>query len=628
MPLVERGAVENAAGQEIDAVTLEVLRNGFRQICEEVTITLLKTAHSVIFNEGKDLSSAVFDSDARLVAQDMQGCPVHIAGMSYSVKAGISQYGVEDMHPGDIFIINDSYSGGTHLPDVTVFAPVFWDEELVGFVGNRGHHTDVGGMAPGSMPGDATEMYQEGLILPAVKIYEAGTKNRDVWNIILKNVRLPHNTRGDIAAQVAGVQTGMRRFHSMLERYGKESVLTGISEIIAYSERHMRSEIQRIPDGEYRFVDFMDTDGATGERVQIVMTARKSGSDIEFDFAGSDLQVPGAVNCVFSVTVSSVYIGMLMVTDPNIHPSEGAFAPIKVTAPLGTCVNPNPPASTVSGLTETCNRIIDMVFGALAPGIPDRVAAGELGTCNVYTLGGQRAEGGYGGSQADGEQWVAILNPKGGWGGMSYKDGWTCIQDPLSNCRLQPAEALENAFPFKVRVLSLRTGPEGAGRQRGGYGLRRDIEVTGACVLSTCIDRSAIPPFGLFGGWDGAPNLIYLRRDGSDTWEPVSPRMSNIRLRAGDTVRIDTAIGGGFGNPLERDPGLVAEDVADDCLTREEAEHVYGVILGDGFSVDAEGTAALRARLEARKGDGRLTFGSGRGLAERTPIFVAAGEKS
>jgi N-methylhydantoinase B/oxoprolinase/acetone carboxylase alpha subunit len=612
-------AIAKMPATTIDAVTLEVLRNGFVQICNEVTITLLKTAHSVIFNEGKDLSSGVFDRDARLIAQDMQGCPVHIAAMPYSVKAGIAQYGFENMEPGDVFLVNDSYTGGTHLPDVTVFAPVFWEGELVGFVGNRGHHNDVGGMAPGSMPGDATEMYQEGLILPAVKIFEAGKKNRDVWNIILKNVRLPETTQGDIAAQTAGVQTGIRRFHSMLERYGRDLVLAGIDEIIAYSERHMRSEIARIPDGTYSFTDYMDTDGATGRPVKIVVTARKSGSEIEFDFTGSDAQVPGAVNCVFTVTTSSVYIGMLMVTDPNIHPSEGAFAPVTVTAPLGSCVNPIPPASTVSGLTETCNRLIDMVFGALAPGIPDRVAAGELGTCNVYTLGGQRAAGGYGGSENKGENWVAILNPKGGWGGMAAKDGWSCIQDPLSNCRLQPVEALENVFPFKVRRLELRTGPEGAGKHRGGFGLRRDIEVLDDCVLSTCIDRSLIPPFGLFDGADGAPNLIFLKRNGSETWETVNPRLSNLPLRAGDTVRIETAIGGGFGDPFERDAALVAADVLDGYLTREEAESAYGVVLDDDLSVDEEATPRRRRELREQQSENGLPETD---YPKREPSFV------
>jgi N-methylhydantoinase B len=275
----------------------------------------------------------------------------------------------------------------------------------------------------------------------------------------------------------------------------------------------------------------------------------------------------------------------------------------------------------VSGLTETCNRLIDMVFGALAPGIPDRVAAGELGTCNVYTLGGQRAAGGYGGSEAKGENWVAILNPKGGWGGMAYKDGWSCIQDPLSNCRLQPVEALENVFPFKVRRLELRTGPDGAGKHRGGFGLRRDIEVVDDCVLSTCIDRSLIPPFGLFGGKDGAPNLIYLRRKGSETWESVNPRLSNLPLKDGDVVRIETAIGGGFGNPLERDPRLVADDVFDGYLTREDAERAYGVVLNDDLSVDEEATGRLRRELAERLGREEEPDS---GYPKREPSFAPA----
>lgn len=604
------------AHEGIDAVTLEVMRNGFIQVCEEVTITMLKTAHSVIFNEGKDLSTGVFDRDGRLIAQDKQGCPVHIAAMPQSVKAGIEQYGIENMNPGDVFLVNDCYSGGTHLPDVTIFAPVFWEGDLVGFVGNRGHHTDVGGMAAGSMPGDATEMYQEGLILPAVRIYEGGQRNRDVWNILLANVRLPGNTEGDIAAQMAGVQTGMRRFHSMLESYGVETVQAAIDEIIAYSERHMRAEIAKMPDGTYRFADYMDTDGVTGKPVRIQVTARKSGSDIAFDFAGSDPQVGGAVNCVFSVTLSSVWIGMLMVTDPAIHPSEGAFAPVTVEAPPGTVVNPRKPASTVSGLTETCNRIIDIVVAALSPGVPERAMAGELGSCNVYTLGGLVERDG-----GEPEPWVAILNPKGGWGGMEAKDGWTCIQDPLSNCRSQPAEALENTFPMRVRSFALRAGPEGAGRHRGGFGIARDVEVISDCVVSTCLDRSLIPPFGLFGGRDGSPNVMWLRRSGSEDWEPLNARQSNMQLGAGDTLRIETAIGGGFGDPLERSPDAVATDVADGYLTRAEAEEVYGVVLDDRLAVDERATAERREQLAARA---PTASSGGPGIEPRVPVFEAA----
>ncbi|MBX5442400.1 MAG: hydantoinase B/oxoprolinase family protein [Solirubrobacteraceae bacterium] len=608
---------DTVATPKLDVVTLEVLRNGFIQICEEVTITMLKTAHSVIFNEGKDLSTGVFDRDGRLIAQDMQGCPIHIAAMPQAVKAGIERYGVDAMYPGDVFLVNDSYAGGTHLPDVTVFAPVFWEGELVGFIGNRGHHTDVGGMAPGSMPGDATEMYQEGLIVPPVKIYERGRPCRDTLSIIYANVRLPRNTEGDIAAQRAGVQTGMRRFHSLLERYGLDVVRAGIDEIIGYSDRQMRSEVARIPDGTYTFVDYMDTDGLTGRRVTIALTVRKQGSEITFDFAGSDPQVQGAVNCPFSVTVASVWIAMLMVTNPDIHPSEGAFTSVHVTAPPGTVVNPRPPASTVSGLTETCNRLIDMCIAALAPGCPDRVVAGELGTCNVHTLGGVRSAGPAGSP----EPWVAILNPKGGWGGMADRDGWTCIQDPLSNCRNQPCEALEHSFPLRVRRFSLRTGVEGAGRHRGGFGLVRDIEVTSDCVISTCLDRARIPPFGLLGGDDGAVNAMHVKRAGSDAFEPLPPRESNMALRAGDVVRIETAIGGGFGDPLERDPRLVAEDVREGYLPdAAAAREVYGVVLDDAGEVDEAATDALRAQLCSARGEVRPRTD----FPERAPVFVPA----
>jgi N-methylhydantoinase B len=601
----------------LDVVTLEVIRNGFIQICEEVTITMLKTAHSVVFNEGKDLSTAVFDRDGRLIAQDMQGCPIHIAAMPQAVKAGIERYGVQNMHPGDVLMVNDSYLGGTHLPDVTVFAPVFWEDELVGFIGNRGHHTDVGGMAPGSMPGDATEMYQEGLILPPIKIFARGERCGDVWSIILANVRLPANTEGDVAAQRSGVQTGMRRFDSLLRRYGRDTVMAAIEEIIAYSERHMRREIARIPDGVYGFHDFMDTDGVSGRPVRIEVTVRKQGDAIDFDFSGSDPQVGGAVNCVKSVTLGAVWIAVFMLTDPNIHFSDGALAPVTVTAPEGSVVNPRPPAATVSGLTETSNRLVDLCIAALAPGLPDRVGAGELGSCNVHTLGGVVDDG-------DGRrQWVTILNPKGGWGGRATKDGWTCIQDPVSNCRNQPAETLEHAFPMRVRRFALRTGTEGAGEHRGGFGMVRDIELTADCVISTCLDRSEIPPFGLFGGDDGSCNRMSVCRRGSSTWEPLPSRQSNFPLSAGDLVRIETAIGGGYGDPLERHPELVADDVLGGYLPdATAAAEVYGVVLGADGRPDAAATRSRRDALRAgREGAGAGTARTE--LPERVPTFTA-----
>jgi N-methylhydantoinase B len=504
------------------------------------------------------------------------------------------------------------------LPDVTVFAPVFWEDELVGFIGNRGHHTDVGGMAPGSMPGDATEMYQEGLILPPVKIYERGEPCRDVWSIILANVRLPGNTEGDLAAQRSGVETGMRRFHSLLHRYGRDTVMAAIENILAYSERHMRSEIGQIPDGVYGFHDYMDTDGITGQPVRIVVTVRKQAESIEFDFAGSDPQVAGAVNCAKSVTFGAVWIAMLMLTDPNLHVSDGAFAPISVVAPEGSVVNPRPPASTVSGLTETCNRIVDMCIAALAPGLPGRVGAGELGSCNVHTLGGVMDDG-----HGVRRQWVTILNPKGGWGGRATKDGWTCIQDPVSNCRNQPVETLEHAFPVRVRRFALRTGTEGAGKHRGGLGMVRDIELTSDCVISTCLDRSVIAPFGLFGGRDGSCNRMYVRRRGSTEWQTLPARQSNFPLDKGDMVRIETASGGGYGDPLERDPILVANDVLHGYLPgADAAAEVYGVVLGKDGRPDALATELRRESLRASRPDP-----GGVDPLGRKPSFIPAADR-
>jgi N-methylhydantoinase B len=319
------------------------------------------------------------------------------------------------------------------------------------------------------------------------------------------------------------------------------------------------------------------------------------------------------------VTVGAVWIALFMLTDPNIHFSEGAFAPVSVSAPEGSVVNPRPPASTVSGLTETCNRLVDICIAALAPGCPERVVAGELGSCNVHTLGGVVPD-----QAGVPRQWVTILNPKGGWGGMAHKDGWTCIQDPLSNCRNQPAETLEHAFPMRVRRFALRTGTEGAGEHRGGFGMVRDIELTGDCVISTCLDRSSIPPFGLFGGDDGSCNKMYVRRKGGTAWEPLASRQSNAPLRAGDVVRIETAIGGGYGDPLERDPALVADDVLNEYLPgAEAASEVYGVVLDAAGAADLGATEARRRSLrEARGGGPRTAF------PERTPTFSPLTEEA
>lgn len=576
----------------IDVVTLEVLRNGFQQICEEMTITLLKTTYSVIFNEGKDLSSAVFDADVNLIAQDREGCPVHILGMKDSVTAAIGEYGIENLREGDVIIINDSYRGGTHLPDITLVGPVFWEGKLVGFVGDRGHHTDVGGMVPGSFAGDATEVYQEGLTIPAVKIMDRGELVKDILNMILLNVRLPEFTFGDISAQIAGVKTGVKRYQDLIAKYGWDTIKEALKAIQDYSEKAMRAELASMPDGEYEFVDYMDSDGQVRDAkgnfkpYKIQLKIKKKGTDIEFDFEGTSSQAKGPINSSLTVTRAGVFIGLFESSDPNIHPSEGAFKPVKINVPKGCFLNPVRPAATCSGLTETCNSIADVVRGALASVRANRVAAGELASCNVYTLGGMKV---------DGTPWVALLNPKGGWGGMYNKDGWDCTQDPLSNCRNQPVESLERSYPFKVTRYEMHTGPEGAGKFRGGWGIIRDFEMHLDTRLATCLGRSSLPPFGLFGGNPGVGNTIYLKRKGEDSFKEIPARASNIELHAGDIVRIKTAIGGGYGDPYLRSPQMVLDDVIADYYTIEDARKVYGVVIDEeSMTVDSVKTDELR----------------------------------
>lgn len=565
-----------ATNQSIDAIGLEVMKHSFMQICEESSISLLKTAHSVIFNEGKDIASVVCDPDARLIAQDMTASPFHLGAIPFSIQAGLRHFADDGLQDGDVVIINDTFAGGTHLPDITLFAPVFLGDELLGYIGNRGHHNDVGGMAPGSMPGDATDMFQEGLALPPVKLLRAGERNEEVWDIILRNVRLPDTTEGDLSAQLAGVRTGALRFRELAQKVGVDYLRRSTSGLIEYSERQMRAEIAAIPDGTYEFTDYMDPLPTGGEPFPIHVAATVQGDDIVLDFAGTAPQVRAAINTSLSVTICAVRIAILMVTDPGLHPSDGSFAPIKIVAPEGSLLNARRPASTVSGLTETSNRVHDVVFGALAQAIPERVTAGKVGSCNVYTLAGERAGSASG---AAAKQWVALLNPKGGWGARRGADGYTATQDPISNCRLQPVEALEKSYPLRVHRLELRTGPEGAGEFRGGYGLRRDIEVLSECTLSTSLDRAVIPPFGLEGGHVGAPNEMSLRLSDSDEWVPCSPRRSNLPLHAGDVVRIETAIGGGFGVPACRDRVDIQRDVDEGYITRAQADRVYGATM-------------------------------------------------
>jgi len=369
----------------IDPVTLEVLRHALAAVAEEMNANLIRTAYSPNIKERRDCSCAVFDPAGRMVAQ-AESIPVHLGAMPCSVGAAIAS--VERFSPGDVVVLNDPYKGGAHLPDITFVSPVFVNGSLIGYVANRAHHADVGGKEPGSLAGDATEIFQEGLRIPPVRLWKEGRLNPDLFDLILLNVRTPQERAGDLRAQHAACAVGIERLGELASRYDRDLLLEGMEEILAYSERRMRAEIASLPDGSFSFSDELDDDGISDEPVPIRVKINVSGDRLTVDFTGSADQVKGPVNAVYAVTASAVYYAVRAITDPEIPPNAGCYRPIEIIAPEGSVVNASPPAPVVGGNLETAQRIVDVVLGAFAEALPERTIAACQGTMNNIAIGG------------------------------------------------------------------------------------------------------------------------------------------------------------------------------------------------------------------------------------------------
>lgn len=542
----------------VDAVTLEVVRNALEAVSEEMNAVLVRTAYSPNIKDRRDCSCALFDADAELISQ-AENIPVHLGAMPFSVREAV---GALDLRPGDAALVNDPYRGGAHLPDLTLVSPVYVDGGLVGYAANRAHHSDVGGMRPGSVAADSTEIYQEGLRIPPVKLYRGGDPNRDVMDLLLANVRTPEERRGDLRAQHLANQRGADRLSSLVERYGKERILGVMGEVKDYSERRMRGEIQDLPSGTYGFSDVLDGDGQGATDIEIHVEVTVDGDSVEVDFGGSAGQVGGAVNAVLAVTVSATYYAVRCVTDPGIPPNHGCYRPIEVVAPSGSVVNAEPPAAVVGGNLEASQRVTDVVLGAFAEAAPERVAAAGQGTMNNLTFGG-------------GDEGYAFYETEaGGGGGRRGLDGMDAVHVHMSNTLNTPAEVIETTYPLRVVRYELRRDSGGAGRWRGGLGLRRDIMAVEPASFSLLADRRRNPPYGLLGGEPGAVGEDYLLRDGDE--EQIPPK-STHELREGDVVSVRTPGGGGYGDPGERDPSAVARDVRLGKVSVEAAGEDYGV---------------------------------------------------
>ena len=528
-----------------DPIELEIFKNIYHSIAEEMGAALRRTAFSPNIKERRDYSCAIFDSNGEVIAMG-DHMPVHLGSMPMSVRAAITSL---PLGPGDVVMLNDPFRGGTHLPDITLVAPVYVLRERRSrpdfYVASRAHHADVGGTYPGSM-GLCREIYQEGLRIPPVRIVRSGTVDVDVLALLLNNVRTPNEREGDLGAQIAACHTGAQRLREVCERYGLARARSAARELLTYSEQMMRAFLAQVPKGTYRAEDFMDSDGISDRPVKIAVAVKVHGHRgrvprshaVTVDFTGSDPQVQGSINAVEAITYSACFYVFRCLLADDVPATSGLMRPIRVVAPAGTIVNARPPAAVAGGNVETSQRVVDVLLRALAQAVPERIPAAASGTMNNLTIGGM--------DPRTGEPFAYYETVAGGMGARPTKAGVSGVHTHMTNSLNTPAEALEYSYPLRVRQYSLRTGSGGGGRHRGGNGIVREIEVLADAEVTLLADRRTRGPWGLSGGADGLPgNASVIRRDGR---VEKLPGKSHVRLVKGERIRVETPGGGGWGN--------------------------------------------------------------------------------
>jgi len=567
----------------VDRITLEVIQHGLISIAREMGLTLLRTSYSPILNEGKDFSTAVFDVDGNLVAQ-MEGCPIHMASMGFAVKTLLETFASEEFGPHDIFILNDPYRGGMQLQDITLIAPIHHEGRLLAFAGVRAHHADVGGKTPGSCAPDAVDQYQEGLVIPPMKLISNGNLRTDIMELILSNVRFRRSTLGDLQASQAAIEVGRAGLDRLASRYGHDALAVAMAMVLDHSERLTRKALSTLQPGTYEFVDYVENELFGTDPIRICVAATLSKGELHVDFTGTSDQVPGPFNITYSLTCSAVGIALLMVADPQAQANDGCMRPLTLNVPPGSVLDCRPPAPIYGGSIETTTRVIDTVLGALSSAVPSRICAGEFGSCNATFVSGT-----YPGTQ---ERFLMVLTPAGGWGGTSDQDGWTTTDEPVGNCRNQPVEYLEYKYPIIVEEYSLDTDSAGAGRTRGGLGHIQRVLFLSDQMLSTVGSRSVYSPYGLFGGWPGATNA-YILAGRSGTERLLSKNVERA-ICAGDRLTINTGGGGGYGKPEERPIADVIEDIRGGYCSHTVARDTYRMVLASDGTLDTRGTERLR----------------------------------
>lgn len=604
----------------IDVVTLEVFNNRLRAIAEEMQFTLERSAHSPSIREGADCSAGIFDREGNVISQ-ATALPVHLGSLGPAIQGMLKAFPVSGMKEGNVFVMNDPYAGGQHFPDIIMLVPVVHDGRVIALVCNLGHHQDIGGAAPGGNATNTTEIFQEGLRIPPLKLYDQGELNTAVEAILRANVRIPDIVWGDVMAQSASAYVGRQRVKALWERLGAETFDAGVQQLQEVAERMSRDVIARIPDGSFVFEDYLDNDGIDlDRRVKIQARVTIEGSNVHVDFSGTDKQVRGPFNAVPSVTLSAVRYVVRCITGDDIPNNEGCYRMIDIHVPEGTLLNPRSPAS-VSCRAVTARRVVDCVMGAFAQVLPERVPAASHGHSFSQRIGGIDPQ--------SGALWVTSVTGTGGMGARPAKDGVDAIQTDASNARNIPVEFFENYMPLEILEYSLRPDSGGAGKQRGGLGLIWRCRLArGEAVLSNRGERHYTQPWGLYGGMPGASSEYQLvRADGNS--ESI-PSKGVFTMSAGDELHVFSAGGGGHGDPLEREPARVLQDARERKISLASARDHYGVVIdATAWAVQSEETDSLRRELRLERPVAGRIFDRGRIKASvtgaRAPVVDIGG---
>jgi len=573
---------------DIDPILLAVLNGRLVQIADEMDATLYRSAFNPIIAEAHDACHGLYHAQTgATLVQGTTGLPIFVGAMAFAVKAVIEKANRDgDLEAGDTYLFNDPYDGGTHLNDFRLVRPLFWNGKLFAWLASVGHWLDVGGNVPGNFNAKATESFQEGFRVPPVKLARAGVIQQDIIDILGANSRVPQSNWGDLNGQLNALDLGERRVQALLGDYGEELIVSALDVLTARAEKLMRANIAGLPDGTYSYDDFLDNDGISDVPLSIALDLSISGDAMRLDFSRSSPPCDGPLNIALSTTVACCYVALKHIFT-DVPANAGCLAPIEFVIPSTTLLGVSAPRP-VGGYTETILRVIDTVFGAFAKVAPQRANGSPFATINALSLSGWREHG---------RRWVMFCFFGGGLGGNPEGDGLNHGNNPISTATIPPAEILESLYPVMFTQWALRPDSGGAGCNRGGLGAIYEIEALadGATDVSLLGERGKFPPFGVNGGKSAALNRFTYQTDGGERTPPLVSKVTDIRIAAGQHVRLETPGGGGFGDPLTRDPLRVARDVHLGYVTPAAARSDYGVVIGANGTLDAVATAALRS---------------------------------